>query len=70
MNDFTKEELESTIAAFEHIESGPSWRETQGWDDKLKAKIQFMIENYGFREAKITVFDNLPGGTGGVVSNE
>ncbi len=46
MNDFTKEELESIIEAFEYIESDPAWRKITGWDDGLKIKIQSMIDNY------------------------
>ena len=42
MNDFTKEELESIIQSFEHIE----YRETFGWDDHLKIKLQSLIDNY------------------------
>ena len=46
MNDFTKEELESIIQGFEYIEGSPAWRDTIGWDDDLKNKIQSMIDNY------------------------
>ena len=46
MNDFTKEELESIVQAFQYIEEDPAWRELTGWDDELKNKIQSMIDNY------------------------
>jgi hypothetical protein len=46
MNDFTKEELETIVDAFNHIYGAPEWRTTSGWDDELQAKIQSMIDNY------------------------
>ena len=46
MNDFTKEELKTIFDAFYYVEDSPCWRETTGWDDVLKAKIESMIDNY------------------------
>lgn len=46
MNDFTKEELLTLIDAFKWIRDEPSWRNQEGWDDKLQHKIQSMIDDY------------------------
>jgi hypothetical protein len=46
MNDFTKDELETILDLFHYAEDSPCWRETKGWDDVLKVKIQSMIDNY------------------------
>lgn len=46
VNDFTKEELETIVDAFNFIHGAPAWRNTEGWDDKLQEKIQSMIDNY------------------------
>lgn len=46
MNDFTRTELASIFDAFNYIENDPAWRNSEGWDDELKAKISSMIDNY------------------------
>lgn len=46
MNDFTKDELKTIFDAFHYVEDSPCWRETTGWDDALKAKIESMIDDY------------------------
>lgn len=45
-NDFTKEELEAIIEAFDYIEDDPMWCSPIGWNDEMRAKVQSMIDNY------------------------
>lgn len=46
MHEFTKEELETLLDLFHYVEDSPSWRETKGWDDILKEKIQAMTDTF------------------------
>lgn len=46
MNDFTKEELESTKEVFRWILADPTFSQLGGWVKPLESKIQSMIDNY------------------------
>jgi hypothetical protein len=43
MTDFSHEELESILDAFNYIEDNANWRNRDGWDGPLKAKIEAML---------------------------
>lgn len=46
MNNFTKQELEAIIEAFDYIEDDPMWCSPIGCNDEMRAKVQSMIDNY------------------------
>lgn len=46
MNDFTKKELSGILEALNIIDADPFINPVIYWEDKLKDKIQSMIENY------------------------